>query len=130
MLKKIFFIIDEGVLYYRVMSFSLKNARATYQHLVNGLFKEHIGKTVEVYIDDMIIKSKRVEDHAHDIIIAFDILNRARMKLNPKKCTFRVNAGMFFGFMVSENGIEAKLGKIKAILDMQPPKKKLKKYNI
>lgn len=79
------FITDEGVFCYKVIPFGLKNAEATYQCLVNGLFKEHIEKTVEVYINDMIIKRKKVEDHARDIIIAFDILDRVRLKLNPEK---------------------------------------------
>lgn len=60
MLKRTTFITDKGVFYYKVMPFDLKNAGATYQRLVNRLFKEHIGKIVEVYTDDMIIKSKRV----------------------------------------------------------------------
>lgn len=60
MLKRTTFSTDKGVFYYKVMPFDLKNAGATYQRLVNRLFKEHIGKIVEVYTDDMIIKIKRV----------------------------------------------------------------------
>ena len=56
------FIIDHGLYYYKVMSFGLKNARATYQRLVNMMFKEQIGKTIKVYVDDMLVKSKIVVD--------------------------------------------------------------------
>lgn len=82
---------------------------------------------MEVYIDDMIIKSRKVEDHVGDIMVVFYILDRARMKLNLKKCTSRVKAGKFLGFMAFERGIEANPKKIKAILDMQPPNQ-LRKY--
>lgn len=79
------------------MPFGLKNIEVTYQHLVNGFFREHIKKTVEVYIYDMI---KRMVDHAMDIITTFNILDRAGMKLNLKKCTFAVKARKFLSFLV------------------------------
>lgn len=83
--EKTTFITDERIFYYRVMPFGFKNTGATCQRLVNGLFKQHIRKTVEVYIDDMTIKSKKVEEHTQDIITTFDILDRTRIKLNPEK---------------------------------------------
>ena len=76
---------------------------------------------MEVYVDDMIIKSTRATDHPRDLQEAFEILNRFNMKLNPDKCTFGVKAGKFLGFMISQRGIEAKPEKIKAILEMQAP---------
>ncbi len=75
-------------------------------------FKEQKGRIDEVYIDDMVIKSRRVEDHARDIAKAFDVLNRAGIKLNLNKCTFRVKAGNFLNFMISERGIEVNPMKI------------------
>ncbi|KAL0426873.1 UNVERIFIED_CONTAM: Retrovirus-related Pol polyprotein from transposon opus [Sesamum latifolium] len=104
------------------MPCGLKNAGATYQRLVNHMFREQIGKTMEVYIDDMLIKSKRKVDHAQDLQDCFGILQHFGMKLNPAKCTFGVHEGKFVGFMISQRGIEVNPEKIKAILEMQPPK--------
>ncbi|KAL0366948.1 UNVERIFIED_CONTAM: Retrovirus-related Pol polyprotein from transposon opus [Sesamum radiatum] len=105
------------------MPFGLKNAGATYQRLVNNMFQEKIGKNMEVYIDDMLIKSKRKEDHTRDLQACFGILQRFGMKLNPAKCTFGVHGGKFLGFMISQRGIEVNPEKINAILEMQPPQK-------
>ncbi len=66
------------------------------------MFKGLIGKTIEVYVDYMIIKSKKIKDHAKDITEAFEILDKVGMKLNPNKCTFEVREGKFLGYMVSE----------------------------
>ena len=101
------------------MSFGLKNAGATYQRLVNMMFKEQIGKTMEVYTDDMLIKSKVASDHVTHLTHMFKILRTYRMKLNPLKCAFGVASGKFLGFMVNQRGIEANLKKIQALLDMQ-----------
>ena len=69
------------------MSFGLKNAGATYQCLVNMMFREQIGKTMEVYVDDMIVKSKTAADHVTHLLDTFAVLRKYRMKLNPLKCT-------------------------------------------
>lgn len=98
--KKTIFIMDEGVFCYKVMSFGLKNAGATYQRLVSDIFKDPAGKTVEVYVDDMVVKRQTLEDHPSDIQMVFDVLNKAGMKLNPKKCTFEVKVGKFLGYIV------------------------------
>ena len=82
------------------MSFRLKNAGATYQRLVNKMFAEKIGKTMEVYIDDMLVKSLKATDHVHDLREAFDVLQKYQMKLNPTKCAFEAESGKFLGFMV------------------------------
>ena len=84
------FIIDRGLYCYKVMPFGLKNVRVTYQHLVNMMFKEQIGKTMEVYIDDMLVKSKVASDHIAHLTDTFKILRAYRMKLNPLKCAFGV----------------------------------------
>ncbi|XP_059436627.1 uncharacterized protein LOC132169643 [Corylus avellana] len=104
------------------MPFGLKNACATYQRLVNKMFQEQIGKNMEVYVDDMLVKSKLWIDHVTDLQEAFRILKRFKMKLNPTKCAFGVSSGKFLGYMVSSRGIEANPEKIQAVLDMQSPK--------
>ena len=104
------------------MPFGLKNAGATYQRLVNHMFCPQIGRNVEVYVDDMLVKSLDEEKHLDDLQETFDILRRHQMKLNPSKYAFGVSLGKFLGFMVSQRGIEANPDKIQAILDMERPK--------
>jgi len=94
------FITNQGTYCYRVMPFGLKNAGATYQRLVTRMFKDQLGKTMEVYIDGMLVKSKRGEDHIDHLKETFDILRRYEMKLNPKKCAFGIASGKFLGFLV------------------------------
>ncbi|KAL0462604.1 UNVERIFIED_CONTAM: hypothetical protein Slati_0148000 [Sesamum latifolium] len=94
--KKVSFITSRGTFCYIAMPFGLKNARATYQRLVDKIFWPQIGRNVEVYVDDM-------------------------LKLNPAKCAFGVQGGRFLGFMVTQRGIKANPLKIKAILDMKTP---------
>ena len=103
------------------MPFGLKNAGATYQWLVNHMFRPQIGRNVEVYVDDMLVKSLDEGKHLDDLQETFNTLRRYNMKLNPSKCAFGVASGKLLGFMVSHRGIEANLEKIKAILDMKPP---------
>ncbi|KAF5796121.1 putative nucleotidyltransferase, Ribonuclease H [Helianthus annuus] len=115
------FMTPTGIYCYTAMPFGLKNAGATYQRLVNMMFKDKLGETMEVYIDDMVVKSKKAEDHLRDIKGAFDILDQYNMKLNPAKCHFGVGAGKFLGYMVTKRGIEASPEQIKAILDIKSP---------
>ncbi|KAL0285396.1 UNVERIFIED_CONTAM: Retrovirus-related Pol polyprotein from transposon opus [Sesamum radiatum] len=89
------------------MPFGLKNAGAIYQRLVNKMFRNQVGTTMEVYVDDMLVKSRRKDDHLGDLKQAFDVMRAYGMKLNPSKCTFGVCGGKFLGYMVSERGIEA-----------------------
>ncbi|KAL5552836.1 hypothetical protein UlMin_040237 [Ulmus minor] len=117
------FLTNQGLYCYKVMSFGLKNARATYQQLVNKMFKDQIGKTMEVYVDDMLVKSLKTEEHIQNLKETFEILRRYKMKLNPSKCAFGVSSGKFLGFMVNHRGIEANPAKIQALLDMEPPRK-------
>ncbi|XP_077222133.1 uncharacterized protein LOC143855976 [Tasmannia lanceolata] len=104
------------------MPFGLKNARATYQRLVNKLFREQIGRNMEVYVDDMLVKSQSVKDHVSDLKETFQVLKEHNMKLNLTKCSFGVGAEKFLGFMVSQRGIEANLEKIKTVVKLTPPK--------
>ena len=103
------------------MYFGLKNAEATYQRLVNHMFHPQIGRNVEVYMDDMLVKSLDVGKNLDDLQKTFNTLRRYNMKLNPSKCAFGVASGKFLGFMVSHRGIKANPEKIKATLDMKPP---------
>nr|XP_016464544.1 PREDICTED: uncharacterized protein LOC107787450 [Nicotiana tabacum] len=88
---------------------------ATYQRLVAKMFKEQLGKTMKVYIDDMVVKSKKKEDYIGHLKEAFEILRRYGMKLNPGKCTFGITLGKFLGFLVSQRGIEVNPDQIRAI---------------
>ena len=119
--EKTLFVTRQGTYCYRVMPFGLKNARATYQRLVNRMFQKQIGESMEVYIDDMLVKSTTAELHITHLSKAFQILRKYNMKLNPAKCAFGVSAEKFLGFIVNNRGIEANPDKIKAVLDMPPP---------
>ncbi|XP_056698534.1 uncharacterized protein [Spinacia oleracea] len=116
------FITSQGVYCYKVMPFGLKNAGATYQRLVNKIFGEQIGRNIEVYVDDMIVKSKLPEGHPSDLEETLKTLRLHSMKLNPKKCVFGVKGGKCLGFLVDERGIEANPDKIQALLDMKSPR--------
>ena len=85
------------------------------------MFKDQIGKTMEVYVDDMLVMSKKAVDHVTHLSKMFEILRKYRMKLNPHKCVFGVESRKFLGFMVNHRGIEANPAKIKALLDMKSP---------
>lgn len=98
--ERISFTTNKGLYCYTVMPFNLKNARATYQCLVNKLFKEQIGNTMEIYVDEMITKSMKTTDHISHLNGTFDVLRKFDMKLNPKKCAFRVATEKFLGYMV------------------------------
>ena len=105
------------------MSFSIKNVGATYQRLLNVMFKDLIGKTIEVYLDHMLVKSKLAKDHMVHLGEMFSVLRKYRIKLNPLKCAFGVGSRKFLGFMVNQQGIKANSEKIKALLDMSSPSK-------
>ena len=99
--EKTSFITSRGLFCYKVMPFGLKNAGVTYQRLINRMFHDQIGKNVEVYIDDMLVKSKEEDDHLKDLEEMFITLRKYQMKLNPSKCAFGVSFGKCLGFMVS-----------------------------
>ncbi|KAL0426583.1 UNVERIFIED_CONTAM: hypothetical protein Slati_2833100 [Sesamum latifolium] len=119
--KKVSFITSEGTFCYVAMPFGLKNAGATYQRLVDKIFRPQIGRNLEVYVDDMLVKSKKAADHVKDLEETFSVLRKYKLKLNPAKCAFGVQGGRFLGFMVTQRGIEANPLKIKAIIDMKAP---------
>ena len=104
------------------MPFGFNNASATYQRPATTLLHNLIHKEVEVYVDDMIVKSKDHEGHIPALRKFFERIQFYKLRLNPKKCTFRVTYGKLLGFMVSKRGIEVDLDKIKAIVEMKPPR--------
>lgn len=97
------------------MPFGLKKADATYQCLVNKIFKDQISQNMKVYVDDMLVKSWSAQDYITDLQETFDTLRQYKMKLNPSKCSFGIASGKFLSFMVSSRGIEPNLEKIRAI---------------
>ncbi|XP_038699702.1 uncharacterized protein LOC119997000 [Tripterygium wilfordii] len=103
------------------MPFGLKNAGATYQQLVNKMFSKYLGDTMEVYIDDMLVKSLVADQHLEHLQQAFDLLIKYNMKLNPSKCSFGVASGKFLGYMVTKRGIEANPDQIRSILNIPSP---------
>ena len=120
-MEKTTFITSHGLLCYNVMSFGLKNVEATYQGLVTKMFKLLLGKTIEIYIDDMLVKSKERSDHDEHLQESFELLKAYGMKLNPSKCSFIVSVGRFLGFMVTRKGIEANPTQLKAMLESLAP---------
>ncbi|KAL0412207.1 UNVERIFIED_CONTAM: Pro-Pol polyprotein [Sesamum latifolium] len=99
--KKVSFITSEGTFCYVAMPFGQKNAGATYKRLVDKIFRPQIGRNVEVYVDDMLVKSKKAEEHVKDLEETFSVLRKYKLKLNPAKCAFGVQGGRFLGFMVT-----------------------------
>ena len=121
--EKTSFMTNGGTYYYKTMPFSLRNAGATYQRVVNALFQNQIGKTIEVYFDDMLVKSFKASNHVADLNEAFSILRHNGMSLNLAKCAFGVKKGKFIGFMVTQRGIKANPEKIQALINMKSPTK-------
>ncbi|KAL0444487.1 UNVERIFIED_CONTAM: Retrovirus-related Pol polyprotein from transposon [Sesamum latifolium] len=103
--KKVSCITSEVTFCYVAMPFGLKNA----------------GINVEVYVDDMLVKSKKIADHVKDLEETLSVLRKYNLKLNPAKCAFGVQGSRFLGFMVTQRGIETNPLKIKAIIDMKAP---------
>ena len=99
--EKTSFVTSQGLYCYKVMPFGLKNIGATYQRLVNHMFSHQIGRNVEVYVDDMLVKSKDEANHLDDLKETFNTLRKYNMKLNHAKCVFAVASGKFFELMVS-----------------------------
>jgi hypothetical protein len=116
------FITPFGMYFYVTMPFGLRNAGATYQRCMNHVFGEHIGRTVEAYVDDIVVKTRKAYDLLSDLETTFRCLKAKGVKLNPEKCVFGVPRGMLLGFIVSKRGIEANPEKIAAITNMGPIK--------
>jgi hypothetical protein len=116
------FITDLEVFFYNVRPFGLKNAGAIYHWMMDKVFVEMRGREVEVYIDDMIVKTKDGEDPSKDLKSVFQRLLRYNLRLNPLKCTFGMEVGKFLGFILTSRSIEANPDKCQAILDIGSPR--------
>jgi hypothetical protein len=110
-----------GLFEWVVMTFGLKNAGATYQRVMNLIFHDLLGIIVEVYIDDIVVKSAGEDSHLADLRLAFEKMCRYKLKMNPLKCAFGVSAGKFLGFIVHDKGIEIDPKKIEAIHSVKAP---------
>jgi hypothetical protein len=105
------------------MPFGLKNTGATYQRMMQNCLRSQIGCNIQVYIDDVVITTRKEESLISDLAKTFDNLNRYKLKLNLTKCSFGVSAGQLLGFLMSARGIKANPEKIQAILTMGKPAK-------
>ncbi|GFS40490.1 hypothetical protein Acr_00g0068850 [Actinidia rufa] len=120
--EKTAFMTPRGVFCYKVMPFGLKNAGATYQRMVTKMFNHVLGKTMDAYIDDMVVKSKEDSDHLRDLDEIFAILRQHKLRLNAAKCAFGVGSGKFLGHLVTRRGIEADPEQIAAIEQIASPR--------
>ena len=111
-----------GNYHYKVMPFGLKNVGSTYQRMMTRMFKSQLGKNIEIYIDDMVVKSKMVLEHVGDLRAIFEILRKYKLHLNASKCSFGVGSGKFLGYMVTHRGIEVNLDQIKAMNNLRSPR--------
>jgi len=119
--EKTAFMTERSCYCYKVMPFRLKNAGATYQRLMDKVFAPMLGRNVQAYVDDMVVTSLEKSRHVADLEELFTTLARYKLKLNPDKCIFGVEAGKFLGFLLSERGIEANPDKCSAILATRSP---------
>ncbi|GJX38659.1 reverse transcriptase domain-containing protein [Tanacetum coccineum] len=120
--EKTAFHTSHGVYCYTKMPFGPKNAGATYQRLVDKAFDSQVGRNIEVYVDDLVIKSHTEAKMLKDIDETFRTLHKINMKLNPKKCTFKAVEGMFLGYMISPEGIKPYPDKTEAVLQLPSPR--------
>ena len=116
------FRTPKGSYCYKVMPFGLKNAGATYQRAMQWIFDDILHKTVQCYVDDLVVKTKKRGDHLRDLHIVFNRLRKYQLKINPLKCAFGVTSGKFLGFIVRHRGIEVDQSKIDSIQRMPEPK--------
>ena len=83
------------------MPFGMKNAGSTYQRMMTRMFKPQLGKSIKVYVDDMVVKSKVVFEHVGDLGVIFNILRKHNLQLNTSKCSFGVGSDKFLDYMVT-----------------------------
>ena len=103
------------------MPFGLKNVGSTYQRMMIKIFEPQLGKNIEVYIDDMVGKSKVVSEYVGDLCNIFKILRKYKLRLNASKCSFGVGSDKFLGYMVTHRRIEVNPDQVKVINSLQPP---------
>ena len=119
--EKTAFVTPIGNYHYKAMAFGLKNAGSTYQRMMTRMFESLLRKNIEIYIDDMVVKSKRVSEHLGDLRVIFKILRNYKLRLNASKCSFGVGLSKFLGYMVTHRGIEVNPDQIKAINNLRSP---------
>uniref|UniRef100_A0A2N9I1I7 Integrase catalytic domain-containing protein n=1 Tax=Fagus sylvatica TaxID=28930 RepID=A0A2N9I1I7_FAGSY len=119
--EKTVFRTSIGNFYYTVMPFGLKNAGATYQRTMTAMFHDMMHKEIEDYVDDIVVKSKKRENHLETLRKVFDRYRLYKLKMNPLKCAFGVSAGKFLGFLVHNRGIDVDPAKASAIATMKAP---------
>ena len=120
--EKMAFVTPTRNYHYKVIPFRLKNVGSTYQRMMSKMFELQLGKNIEVYIDDMMVKSKVVSEHVGNLGNIFEIVRRHKLRLNASKCSFSMGLGKFLGYMVTHCGIEINPDQIKAINSLQPPR--------
>ena len=118
---KMAFISPDANYHYTVMPFGLKNAGATYQRMMTRMFWNKIGCMVEVYTDDMVVKSKQKGWHIEYLQGAFEVLRQHKLRLNAEKCVFGVRAGKFLGYLITNQGIKINPDQIDAVKRLNPP---------
>ena len=99
------FISPDANYHYTVMPFDLKNVGDTYQRMITRMFRNKIRLMVEVYVNDMVVKSKKEQGHIDDLREVFEVLRRHKLCLNADKCAFGVGAGKFLGYIITHQGI-------------------------
>ncbi|KAK8916007.1 hypothetical protein KSP39_PZI022731 [Platanthera zijinensis] len=115
------FITEDGCFSYNMMPFGLKNAGATYQRMMDRIFRKQKGRNLEVYVDDLMIKSQDLKSHIADLEETFGTIRKYKMRLNPLKCVFGASRGKFLGHLLTPSGVEPNPDKVKAILELESP---------
>ncbi|XP_057811780.1 uncharacterized protein LOC131026016 [Salvia miltiorrhiza] len=116
------FAVCTGVFGWESMPFGLKNAGATYQRMMDKIFRTQLRRNISVYVDDMLVRSIKASSHVADLEETFSVVRKNKLMLNPAKCTFGVQSGKFLGYRVTPEGIEVNNDKVKAILNMTSPR--------
>nr|XP_017245509.1 PREDICTED: uncharacterized protein LOC108217176 [Daucus carota subsp. sativus] len=116
------FITHRGIFAYKVVPFGLLNAGATFQRTMDTIFASQVGRNMQIYVDDMIVKSLKANEHSKDLRETFTRIREHSMRLNPTKCSFGLAGGKFLGFLLTQRGIEADPAQISAIKEMPAPK--------
>ena len=120
--EKTTFISLDANYHYTVIPFGLKNAGATNQRMMTRMFRDRIERTVEVYIDDMVVKSKQEARHVEDLQGVFEVLRQHKLRLNADKCNFGVGAGKFLGYLITNRKIEVNPDQIDVVQHLKPPR--------
>ena len=120
-MEKTAFRMPIGNFYYTVMPFGLKNASAIYQRIMTAIIHDMVQYELEDYMDDIVVKSKRRENHIKVLREVFERCKLFKLRMNPLKCAFRVFVGKFLGFLVHNKGIDVDPTKAMAIATMKPP---------